>query len=154
MAPVVISIRATVDWGGVRITNANSVLVAQVNTLLGIDDVALSGAVDVSLLDIEVAACLFPANLYGRVHDHVGFVKRLAFCLALVLPQLLHGKHAQHDGFGRANRRGTNGIVILAGGGVEETGDHGDTSVLDVGADRVLFVVDKVLGEGVTVGSP
>ncbi len=39
--------------------------------------------------------------------------------------------------------------ILVVQGGVEEAGDHRDTAVLDVGADRVLFVVDEVLGEGV-----
>lgn len=35
------------------------------------------------------------------------------------------------------------------GRNVEESGDHGNTSVLDIGRNWILFVVDEVLRESV-----
>ena len=35
------------------------------------------------------------------------------------------------------------------GWNVEEAGDHADAAVLNVGAHRVFFVVDEVLGKGI-----
>jgi len=41
--------------------------------------------------EIDISNTYLPADLHGRVHDHVGFVKGLTLRLALVLPQFLHG---------------------------------------------------------------
>lgn len=53
-------------------TDTNSVLIHQIDGLCRINDVAILGAEDVALLDLEVASCLLPAHLHGRVHDDVG----------------------------------------------------------------------------------
>lgn len=92
-------------------TYSNCVLVDKVHSLFGIDHVAIFGAVDVLLFDIEVPAgflqeiqlglsCVrfitnLPANLYSRVHDQVWVFGRLALSLALYLPTLLHSKNSQ-----------------------------------------------------------
>jgi len=126
------------------------VLVDQVHRLLRVDDEAVLAAVHVLLLDIEVTRRLLPADLHGRVHDDVGPAVVFTLGLALVLPALLHGQRAEHDGFGGADGRGTHGVgVLVVGGDVEEARDHGHAAVLDVGRDGVLLVVDEVLGERV-----
>jgi hypothetical protein len=101
--------------------DSNSILIAEVDALLGVDYIAFSCAVDVLLLDVEVATRFLtivstnpcksirvvsgssgwyvctdlPADLYSRVHDHVRLVVGLALSLALVLPELLHGEYSQ-----------------------------------------------------------
>lgn len=93
---------------------------------------------------------LLPANLDGTVHDDIRLREILALRLAFVLPSLLHCECAQHDSFRRANGRCTHRIrVVLVGRNVEESGDHGNTSVLDIGRNWILFVVDEVLRESV-----
>ena len=76
-------------------------------------------------------------------------------------------KFTDHDGFRRPNSRSTDCVRLWIGRCVEQPGDHRYTScslfskhppthvvvcertVLDIGADRVLFVIDEVLREGV-----
>lgn len=126
--------------------NANGVLVNQVHGLRGINGVPVGSAVDVLLLDLEVARGLFPADLHGGRHDDVWLVGGLALGLALELPAALHGQHAEHDGLGGADAGRAD--AVAAGGSVEELADHVDAAVLDVGGLGVLLVVDEVFGEG------
>jgi len=71
-------------------TDTNRVLIYQLDSLFGIDHVAVFRAVDVAVLDLEVSCCFLPADLHGRVHDNVGFRIIFAFGFALVLPAFLH----------------------------------------------------------------
>ena len=130
-------------------TDTDRVLVNQVNGLLGVDNVALLGTVDISLLDVEVTGGLFPAHLNSAVHDNVRARVVLALGLALVLPALLHGQRAQHDRLGGANSRSTHGILIPdVSWAVEKAGNHVDAAILNLCGVRVLLVVDEVLAEG------
>ena len=156
----------------------NGVLVDQVDGLLGVDDEALGGAVDQLLLDLKVPRRLFPADLdsynrserpslirrshysslsRGRLpltrrHDNVGPISRQPSLNPLILPPLPHGQHSQKYRLRRPHARRPDGAsaAVLRLGGVEEAADHGDAAVLDVGALGVLFVVDEVLGKGLS----
>ena len=129
--------------------DTDGVLVHQVHSFLWVDDISVRGTVDVSLLDIEVASRLLPADLDSRVHDDVRLREVLALRLTLVLPALLHGERAEHDGLGGANAGGAHGVVVVrVSGDVEHASNHVDAAVLDVGGDGVFLVVDEVLGEG------
>jgi hypothetical protein len=136
---------------GTKLTNTNGVLIAKIHALLGINNISVRRAIHISFLDVKVAARLLPTHLNRAVHDHIGLVVRLALGLALVLPEFLLRENAEHDGFAGANGGRANGVVVVAGGRVEEAGDHGDAAVLDVGRHGVFFVVDEVLGEGVAM---
>lgn len=115
-------------------TDADGVLVDQADGLLGIDHVAVLGAEGVLLLDIKVAGGLFPAYLDGTVHDDVGPRPILALGLAPVLPSLLHGERSQHDGLGRSNSGRPHGVLgAFVGGGIEQSRNHVDAAVLDLG---------------------
>jgi hypothetical protein len=130
-------------------TDTNGVLINQVDSLLGIDDVSVGGAVDVLLLNIKVSGGLLPAHLYGRRHDNVWVLGGLALGSSLVLPALLHGKDTKHNSLGATNGAGADGtLAVIVSWGIEESTDHVDTSVLNVGALGVFFVVDEVLGKG------
>lgn len=126
--------------------DTNGVLVTQRDRLLWVNDVPLRSAVHESLVHLEVAAGLFPADLDGRGHDQVGLVCGLALGLAALLPAPLHGQDGEHDGLGGTNRRGAD----AAGGSVEEITNHVDTSVLDLSTLGVLFIINEVLGEGIS----
>lgn len=128
-------------------TDTNGVLIDKIHGLLGVNDISGRSTVDIFLLDLEVSGCLLPANLDCGGHDDVRVLGRLSGGLAGLLPALLHGKNREHDGLGGTDGRGTNGVFILGSGCVEETGNHGDASVLDISALGVFFVIDEVLGE-------
>ena len=130
-------------------TDADGVLVDEIDSLLRIDHETVLSAVHKALLDIKVPSRLLPAHLHRRVHDEVGVVVGLALGLPLIGPQLLHSEHTEHDALGAANGRRAHGARLPGRGAVEQPGDHGHASVLDVGADGVLFVVDEVLAEGI-----
>lgn len=131
-------------------TDTNCVLIHQIDSLLGVDDKAGSGTVDVLLLNIKVASGLLPTHLHGTVHDNVGTGVVLTLGLALVLPALLHGQSTEHDGLGGANGGGTHCVLTLRfRGAVEQTGNHVHAAVLDLGGVGVLLVVNKVLAERV-----
>ncbi len=190
-----------------RTTNADSVLIDEVHAFLRVDHIAFSCAVHVSLLDVEVSACFLhtvstlvffdvpdkarrwntylPANLYGRVHDHVGLVVGLARSLALVLPKLLLGQYSQlcpvslraskimllcaltimasEDPmvdvpivFASSWLGALNSLAIIETHPVRYSANMSNASnlycirtVLNICADRVLFVIDEVLREGV-----
>jgi hypothetical protein len=130
-------------------TNTNCILIHEINSLLGINDISLRCAVHVFLIDLEVAGSFLPADLHSRAHHDVGLVKGLAGSLAGILPTLLHGEDSEHDGFRGADSGGAYcGCSFVSGGGIEEAADHGDAAVLDVGGLGVFFIVDEVLGEG------
>lgn len=126
-------------------TDTDGVLVAKVNSLIGVQDEAIGGAHDELLLNLKVSRRLFPADLDGGGHDNVGFQGALALGDAAVLPFPLHGQDGEHDGFRGADGGGADGSTW---GSVEEVADHVDAAVLDVGGLRVLFIIDEVLGEG------
>ena len=130
--------------------DADGVLVNQVDSLLGVDDVAVRGAVDELLIDLEVAGSLLPTDLDSRRHDDVRMFVGLALGYPLVLPAALHGQDGEHDGLGATHTRGADGtdFVAFGHGGVKEAADHGHTSVLDVCRLGILLIVNEVLGEG------
>lgn len=68
-------------------------------------------------------------------YDDVRVLGGEASGLSFVLPALLHGQDAQHDGLGAADTGGSYGarVVTLVGGRVEQTTNHGNTTVLNVG---------------------
>jgi hypothetical protein len=136
-------------------TDANGILVHELDCLLRVYNVAVLGAVDILIsmtrrqlslrdlldvwkhtylfLNVKVSRCLLPTDLNGTVHDDIGLVKWLASLLALILPDLLHGEDAEHDGFGTPDGAGSHGVAIgMMGRDVEETGQHGNTAVLNV----------------------
>ena len=111
--------------------DTDGVLIDEFDTLLGVEDIAVLGAVHEPLLNVEVASSLLPANLYSSVHDNVGLVVRLATSLTLILPALLHREHTQHDSLGGTNGAGAHSVaVLIVDGDVEEASDHGDAAVL------------------------
>jgi hypothetical protein len=130
--------------------NTNRVLVHQVDRLLRVNDKAVLGAVHKLFVHLKVPRRLLPAHLHGGAHDDVGVLGRLAGGLTLVLPAFLHGQHGKHDGLRGPDARGADCADAYPGADrrVEEPADHADAAVLDVGALRVFFVVDEVLGEG------
>jgi hypothetical protein len=92
-------------------------------------------------LNVKVSRCLLPTDLNGTVHDDIGPVEWLASLLALLLPDLLHGEDAEHDGFGTPDSTGSHGIGIgLMSRDVEETGQHGNTAVLNVYYSEKLVI--------------
>ena len=77
-------------------TNSNCVFVNKLDSLLGINHVAVLSAEDVALFNFKVASRLFPADLNGGIHDDVGLGVVFSGCFALVLPALFHGEGAEH----------------------------------------------------------
>jgi len=129
--------------------NTNSILIHEVDSLLGINHVSVRCAINVLLLNLKISRRLLPANLDSRAHDDIWLVPWLLGSLASILPALLHREDSQHNSLrgsdgGCSNRSGT----LVVNRGVEESANHGHASILDVSGLRVFFVVDEVLGEG------
>ena len=77
-------------------TDTNSILINELHSFLRVDYVTILGAVDIALLNLEVASCFLPADLDSRVHDDVRFGVVFASRFTLVLPALLHGEGTEH----------------------------------------------------------
>ena len=152
--------------------DTNSVLVNELDSLLWVDNIAFIGAVDITFFNIEIPGRFLPTDLDGGVHDDVGFRGILAFSFALVLPAPLHSaedargqllapvclfvkikahlrQSSQHNGLGRPNCARAHRILgLICSRRIEQSCDHADTTILDIGSLRVLLIVDEVLGEG------
>lgn len=74
-------------------TNANGILVHQVDRFFRINHIPRLRAVDIFLLDIEIPRCFLPAHLHRAIHHDVRVRAVLALGPAAVLPPLLHRQH-------------------------------------------------------------
>lgn len=126
-------------------TNTDGILITKVDSLFGINNVAIRVAIDEPFFDLEITHRLLPDDLHGRRHDHVGFVDRFPVSQATRLPALLHSEHGEHDGFRRADSRGAH---RNASRGMEEVSDDADATVLDISGLGIFFIVDEVFGKG------
>lgn len=125
-------------------TNPDGILVAKVNSLFRINDVAIRVTIDEPFFDLEITHRLLPDDLHGRRHDHVGLVDRFSIGETTRLPAPLHSEHGEHDGFRRADSRSAHGN---ASRGMEEVSEDADAAVLDISGLGIFFIVDEVFGK-------
>jgi hypothetical protein len=94
-------------------TNANGILIHQIDRFFRINHVPRLRAVDIFLLDIEIPRRFLPAHLHRAIHHNIRARAVLALSLAAVLPALLHRQHGQHDTLRGSDGRCANGVLVV-----------------------------------------
>ncbi len=122
--------------------DADGVLVATRDRLLGGHQEPPRGHRDLAKLDVPVARELVPADLH-RAGDEIGAVGGFSGGLACSLPAAPHRHAAEHRRLARSGGRAADGIA--AGGRVPQIGEHAHAARLDLGGLRVFVPVDHVL---------
>ncbi len=125
--------------------DADRVLVALRDGLLGGEVEAVALHRDEAHLDVPVVGELLPADLDVDAHDEVRPVGGLALGLAPLLPAPLEGQAAEHRRLARAGRRAPGRLVGVRR--VPEAAEDVHAAHLEVGCLRVLVLVDHVLVE-------
>jgi hypothetical protein len=136
------------------------VLVAALQALLGLHQVAPGVHRDLADLHVEVARELLPADLHGAAHEvrplgqlgagggggGGGGVRVCAPLRAALAPAELRREARQHRGLAGAGGGGPERGVGV--GGVPKVGQHPHAARLELGGLGVLVLVDDVLVEG------
>ena len=128
--------------------DADRVLVAELDGLLGGEREAVALHRHQPHLDVPVVGELLPADLDVDAHHQVGLVGRLALGLAALLPEPLQRQAAEHRRLAGAGRGAAGGG--RRGGRVPEVAEDAHAPHLELGRLRVLVLVDHVLVEAVT----
>ena len=125
--------------------DADRVLVAPLDRLLGGEVEAVAFHRDEAHLDVPVVRELLPADLDVDPHDEIRLVRGPAGRLAALLPAALEREAAEHRRLARAGRRAAR--RLLGVGGVPEPAEDVDAAQLELRGLRVLVLVDHVLVE-------
>ena len=125
--------------------DADRVLVAQPDGLVGGHVVAVAVHRHGAQLDVPVVGELLPADLDVDAGHHVGPVGGLAGRLPPVLPAALERQPAEHRRLARPGGGATGGRVAVRG--VPEPAEHVHAAGLDLRGLRILVLVDHVLVE-------
>ena len=126
--------------------DADRVLVAQCDGLVGSEVEAVALHRHQARLDVPVAAELLPADLDVDAHDQVRSVGRLAGRAHPLAPAPLERQPAEHRGLARAGRRAAGRLLVV--GRVPQVRDDVHAARLDLRRLRVLVLVDHVLVGG------
>ena len=125
--------------------DADRVLVAPRDRLLGRQDEAIALHRHETHLDVPVVRELLPADLDVDAHHEVRLVGRLALGRTPLLPASLEREPSEHRGLARARRRAARRLLRLRR--MPEVGEDVHAAHLDLGRLRVLVLVDHVLVE-------